>query len=88
MRFADHGSTFVVRFSADDTSRFASRWPGSTVQGDGWYEFNASDGALVGAGGAAVDGDGPDWLVFSEDCRAYGRRRFEAQFTVLTGDPL
>jgi hypothetical protein len=72
MRAYDNGSYFTVSYSADDARAFRSEWPGSSVRGKGAWEFSKS-GDLVGAEGSASEGDGSDWLAFSQDCEAYGR---------------
>lgn len=72
MRAYDNGSYFTVSYSADDARAFRSEWPVSSVRGKGAWEFSKS-GDLVGAEGSASEGDGSDWLAFSQDCEAYGR---------------
>lgn len=77
MRAYDNGAFFTVTFSISDACDFSDRWPCSTVRGRGSFQFDKRNGDLVDATGAAVTGDGPDWVAFSEDCRRYGERRLK-----------
>lgn len=74
MRVYDNGSYFTVSYNRDDAAEFSARWPTSTVRGKGYFEYDKRNGDLVGAGGSAERGDGPDWLAFSEDLQWYGER--------------
>lgn len=79
MRAYDNGSFFTVSYSAADASEFRSQWPGSSVRGAGSWEFDKRNGDLVGANGSAAEGDGSDWLAFSEDCQKYGEKALAAK---------
>ena len=75
MKYFFNGSAFSVCFSRDDAEQFASRWPCSTVQGRGSFQF-ARNGDIIDVDGEAQDHDGPDWLAFAQDCCAYGMPKF------------
>lgn len=67
---------FTVSYTEDDADNFSYSWPGSSVEGRGFFAF-APGGDLIDAGGSALEGDGHDWLAFAEDCKNYGMPRFE-----------
>jgi hypothetical protein len=71
MRYYNNGSGFTVSYTDSDADDFSYGWPGSSVDGKGFFEF-ASNGDLVGCGGSASDLDGVDWSAFAEDCKNYG----------------
>lgn len=73
MKTYDNGSLFTVAFDHGDTEEFSDQWPCSTVRGKGSFQFEKRYGDLVDATGAALHGDGPDWLAFSHDCQTWGR---------------
>ena len=74
MRTYDNGTGFTVCYGRHDATAFTGRWPCSTVEGRGSYQFDGS-GNLIDVGGTAARNDGPDWLAFSRDCHAYGVSR-------------
>jgi hypothetical protein len=73
-RAYDNGSFYTVSYSAADADAFRRQWPGSTVRGKGWFEFDKKNGDLIGGGGSMMEHDGSDWLAFSQDMQAHGRR--------------
>lgn len=79
MKTHDNGSILTVSFNDDDTRDFSDSWPCSTVRGKGSFQFQKSNGDLVDATGAALKGDGSDWLAFSQDCQEWGTRNLALQ---------
>lgn len=79
MKLHDNGSLFTVSFNEDDTREFSYSWPCSTVCGKGSFQFEKRNGDLVDATGAALRGDGSDWLAFSNDCKEWAQRALELQ---------
>ena len=75
MRYYFNGSGYTVSFSEMDASDFSESWPCSSVEGKGAFGFDGA-GNLIDAEGAALEGDGDDWLSFSQDCRKYGEPKF------------
>jgi hypothetical protein len=76
MRYYNQGAGFRVSYNRNDADEFSSRWPCSTVEGAGWFEY--ANGDLVDRGADTrrhENADGPDWLAFSQDCQAYGEAR-------------
>lgn len=78
MRCYYNGCGFTVSYNEGDADDFASEWPCSTVSGKGSFAFE-SNGDLIDCEGTANDGDGADWLAFSDDCQKYGQPRYEKQ---------
>ena len=74
MRYYYNGAGYTVTYNERDSSDFAGNWPCSTVEGKGYWSFG-NNGDLVDSSGS--NGDGPDWLVFSQDCKNYGWSKFE-----------
>lgn len=72
MRTYDNGCFFTVAFTKLDSYEFKTRWPCSTVRGAGSFQFQKDNDDLVDVGGSAAKGDGPDWVAFADDCKAYG----------------
>ena len=77
MRYYNQGAGFRIAYNASDASKFAYHWPCSTVDGSGWFEFDAV-GNLVNRGADTkrhADADGDDWVAFSQDCQVYGKKK-------------
>lgn len=68
MKVLDNGSAFTVLYKPEDCASFNRSWPGSEVEGSGFFTFEKASGDLVD--GSFGDGDG--WGAFSQDCQRYG----------------
>lgn len=76
MRYYFNGFGYTVGFSHQDSQEFSRAWPCSSVEGKGSFSFEPG-GDLVDATGAALEGDGQEWLAFGQDCQKYGEPKFK-----------
>lgn len=82
------GSDFTVKYNQDDAAKFSDQWPGSLVDGSGWFTFQKKNGDLVDMGGGASNKDGSDWLAFSQDCQKWGEKTIAAYLELTKHDHL
>ena len=58
-------SSYIVRYSRNDTIRWSKRWPGSSVRGAGFVEFGRNGDLIDKSAPSSMDGT--DWAAFIAD---------------------